>query len=423
MIINKKIQYRLLSRNIRYAYIEGMAFCFMLGATIPYLGLYILRFNGPEELVSLIASAQPVVLCVFSLLAATFVNSFQKKKPVLIPASFLVRIFVLLIALIPLFPKQWHAWMLFIMWGLMYIPWAFSNLSWSPMMSNIIPDQMQAGIFGTRNTLTGVTTLLGTVITGLILGKMPFLPGFSLIISVSFVGTMVSLYYLNKLIEPLVPEAGETKKEYRISNVPLFQFDFKTTISTFWDPNFGKIFSLTCLAIFIFHIGYSMAIPLFTLRQVQQLRLDNATIGLIATLMGLAALFGSYSGGRASNRWGYRYVLLFSTLFSVVPPLIWALTTKLPWLYLASFLWGLTGNAYMICFLYMVLAVSPFKDRSRFVAMNTVTGNLAGALGPIIGMLLLKLPSLEIRGSLLIASCFMLIGAIFSFMVAKKSSI
>ncbi|NLW48493.1 MAG: MFS transporter [Firmicutes bacterium] len=423
MNINKKIQYRLLSRNIRYAYIEGMAFCFMLGTTIPYLGLYILRFNGPEELVSLIASAQPVILCIFSLLAASFVNSFQKKKPVLIPASFLVRIFVFLIALIPLFPKPWHAWMLFIMWSLMYIPWAFSNLSWSPMMSNIIPDEMQARFFGTRNTLTGVTTLLGTIFTGFILGKMPFLPGFSLIFIISFAGTIVSLYYLNKQIEPLVPDPGETKKQYRTHNCPLFQFDFKTTFSTFWDPIYGKIFGLTCLAIFIFHIGYSMAIPLFTLRQVQQLGLDNSTIGWIATLTGLAALFGSYIGGRASNRWGYRYVLLFSTMFSIIPPLIWALTPKLPWLYLASFLWGLTGNAYMICFLYMVLAVSPFKDRSRFVAMNTVTGNLAGALGPIIGMFLIKIPAVEIQGSLLIASLFMFIGAIFSFLVAKKGNI
>ncbi len=395
----------------------------MLGTTIPYLGLYILRFNGPTELVSLIASVQPIVLCVVSLLAASYVNSFQKKKMVLVPAGLLVRMFVFFMALIPLFPKQWHAWMLFIMWGLMYIPWAFCSLSWSPMVSNMIPEEMQGRIFGIRNSLTGVTTLLGTVMTGLILGKMQFLPGFSFIFMVSFVGTMISLYYLNKNIEPLVPEPGETKNQYRTNNCPIFQFDFKNTISTFKDPIYGSIFGLTCLAIFIFHIGYSMAIPLFTLRQVQQLELNNTTIGLIATLTGLAALFGSYIGGRASNRWGYRYVLLFSTMMSIIPPLIWAMTSNMPWLYFASLLWGLTGNAYMICFLYMVLAVSPFKDRSRFVAMNTVTGNLAGALGPIIGMFFTKLPLLGIQGSLVIAALFMLAGAIFSFEVAKKGTI
>lgn len=422
MYINKKLQYRLLTRNIRYSYIDGMTFSFMMGTTIPYLGLYVLRFNGPTELVSLIASIQPIVLSVVSLLAASYVNSFQKKKPVLMPPSLIVRLFIFFMALIPLFPKHWHAWMLFIMWGMMYIPWAFCSLSWSPMLSNIVPEEMQGRFFGTRNALTGATTLIGTIFTGIMLGKMLFHPAFSLILIISFAGTMVSLYYLNKHIEPIVPDPGEAKKQYRTNNSPLFQLDFKTSFGAFKDPVYGSMFSLTCFAIFIFHIGYSMAIPLFTLRQVQQLGLNNATIGLIVTLSGLAALFGSYIGGHASNRWGYRYVLLFSTFMSIIPPIIWAMTPKLPWLYLATLLWGFTGNAYMICFLFMVLAVSPFKDRSRFVAMNIVTGNLAGALGPIIGMFLTKIPSLGIQGSLAIAALFMFAGAIFSFQVAKKGT-
>ncbi|MGE5604874.1 MAG: MFS transporter [Bacteroidota bacterium] len=422
MQINKKLQHRLLARNIRYSYIDGMAFCFMMGTTIPYLGLYVLRFNGPTELVSLIASIQPVVLCVISLLAASYVNSFQKKKPVLMPPSLLVRLFIFLIAMIPLFPKQWHAWMLFIMWGMTYIPWSICTLSWSPMMSNIIPEEIQGKFFGTRNTLTGITTLLGTIFTGIILGKMPFLPAFSFILTLSFAGTMVSLYYLNKHIEPIVPEPGENKKQFRTNNSPLFQFDFEKTIGTFKDPVYGPMFSLTSCAIFIFHIGYSMAIPLYTLRQVQELALDNATIGLIAILTGVAALFGSYWGGHTSNHRGYRYVLLLSTLTATIPPLIWAVTPILPWLYLGMALWGFTGNAYMICFQYMVLAVSPFKDRSRFVAMNTITGNLAGALGPIIGMFLIKATFLGIRGSLIIAALFMFVGAFFSFKVAKRGT-
>ncbi len=422
MQINKKLQHRLLARNIRYSYIDGMTFCFMMGTTIPYLGLYVLRFNGPTELVSLIASIQPIVLSVVSLLAASYVNSFQKKKLVLMAPSLWVRLFIFFIAMIPLFPKQWHAWMLFMMWGMTYIPWSFCTISWSPMMSNIIPKEIQGKFFGTRNAFTGATTLLGTIFAGIVLSKIPFLPAFSFIFILSFAGTMVSLYYLGKHVEPIVPEPGETKKNYRTNDCPLFQFDFKTTIGTFKDPIYGPMFSLTSFAIFIFHIGYSMAIPLYTLRQVQELGLDNATIGLIATLTGVAALFGSYWGGHTSNRLGYRYVLLFSTLTAVIPPLIWAVTPILPWLYLAAALWGFTGNAYMICFQFMVLAVSPFKDRSRFVAMNTVTGNMAGALGPIIGMFFTKIPFLGIRGSLVIAAFFMLGGAIFSFQVAKKGT-
>lgn len=422
MYVNRKLQHRLLARNIRYSYIDGMTFCFMMGTTIPYLGLYVLRFNGPAELVSLIASVQPIVLSVVSILTASYVNSFQKKKKVLMLPSLLVRLTIFFMALIPFFPNQWHAWMLFIMWGAAYVPWSICNISWSPMMSNIVPEEMQGRFFGIRNALTGATTLIGTVTTGILLSKMPFPSFFSLIFLISFAGTMISLYYLAKHIEPIIPEAGETKNQYRTNNCPLFQLDFKTSLGAFKDPIYGSMFSLTCLAIFIFHIGYSMAIPLFTLRQVQELGLNNATIGLIATITGTAALFGSYSGGYVSNRWGYRYVLLFSTLMSIIPPLIWTVTPKLAWLYWAASIWGFTGNAYTICFNYMVLAVSPFKDRSRFVAMNTFTGNLAGALGPILGMFLIKVQFLGIRGSLVAAALFMLFGTIISYQVAKKGT-
>lgn len=417
-MINPKLQYRLLARNIRYSYIDGASFSFMLGSTVPYLGLYILRFHGPPELVSLILAVQPVVLALVSLFAAGYVNRFERKKTVLMPFSFLIRLFVLLMAFIPLLPGAWHAWALFISWGVMFIPWSFCALSWSPMICNIIPEEMRGRFLGTRNALTGITTLLGTFGTGLILAKLPFRQAFSLILAVGFAGTMVSFYFLNKHREPLTKNTGECAIKEQLSG----WLDLRANFQTFKHPQFGAPFSLCCLAVFVFHIGYSMAIPLYTLRQIQQLKFSNFLIAAIATLSGLTALVGSYIGGRSSDRWGYRFVLLFSTVFSVIPPLIWAALDRLPWLMTASMLAGFTGNAYLICFFYMVLAVSPSNERSRFVAMNTVVGNLAGTIGPLLGMFLIKIPEVGIRGGLAIAALIMLCGAIFSYNVARKGS-
>jgi len=85
-------------------------------------------------------------------------------------------------------------------------------------------------------------------------------------------------------------------------------------------------------------------------------------------------------------------------------------------------LWGFTGNAYLICFTFMVLALAPRSNPSRFVAMNTVIGNLAGGLGPILGLFLVKIPWLGIQGSLIAAAAIMSLGTLLSLVLTKRGT-
>jgi MFS family permease len=425
MAVNRKLQYELLNQNTRYSFIDGIGFSIMMGATAPYIGLLILRLNGTSELVNLIASLQPVIVSVISLLAASYANNLTRTHPALMRYSLALRLFFPLMACIPLFNPSVRAGMFFALWLLIYIPWALCGLLWSPMISTMIPDENRGRFFGTRNAVTGITTLLGTFLTGVALAELPFSTAFSLIFWVSFASTMISLYYLNKQIEPLMDpvEVPGTTPETASPKISYWRnLDLKANFLTFTHPQCGYLFSLCCVTFFVFHIGFSMAGPLFTLRQIQQLGLNNGAIATIATLTSLTALFGSYAGGIASERWGYRYVLLGSTLLATVPPIIWALSGSFFWVVIASMGWGFIGNAYFICFFYMVLAFSPDEGRARFVAMNTVTGNLAGAIGPFLGMFLMKIPWLGIQGSLVAASTIMLFGAAFSYYVAKKGT-
>lgn len=419
-MINYKIQYRLLDRNLRYSYLDGIAFSFMLGATFPYIGLYLLRFQSPPEMVNLVSSLQPIITSVITLLAASYVSNITNKKPVAIKYGLAMRLSVLLIALVPLLPESWRAWMFFGLWLLVFIPWGISGLLWTPMTCNMIPENMQCRFFGTRNALTGITGLLGTFLSGIILVRLPFAPAFSIIFFISFAGTMLSLFFFTRQIEPL-------KRCPQMRKLPEPKFSWsdinlKANFQTFRDPTYGSLFTLCCLTLFIFHIGFSMAGPLYILRQIRELKFGNGIVATIATIQSLAALFGSYLGGYASSRFGYRYVLLFSTIFSAIPPVIWAFSSHLAWFFAATALWGLIGNAYMICFFFMVLAVSPDENRSRFIAMNTVVGNVAAALGPLLGIGLMNLPALGIGGALIGSSVIMLAGAAFSFRLVRRGN-
>ncbi|HEX3043382.1 MAG TPA: MFS transporter, partial [Bacillota bacterium] len=400
--------------------LDGISFSFMLGATFPYIGLYLLRFQGSPEMVNLVSALQPIITSIITLLAASYVNNIIHKKPVAIKYGLAMRLSVLLIALVPLLPEALRAWMFFCLWLLVFIPWGINGLLWTPMTCNMIPENMQSRFFGTRNALTGITGLLGTSLTGVILAKASFTPAFTMIFLISFAGTLLSLFFFSKQIEPL-----KRNPQTRKLTEPKFswsELNLKANFLTFRDPSYGSLFTLCCLTLFIFHIGFSMAGPLYILRQIQQLKFDNGIVATIATIQSLTALFGSYLGGYASSRFGYRYVLLFSTLLSAIPPLIWAFSSHLAGLFAAAALWGLIGNAYMICFFFMVLAVSPDENRSRFIAMNTVVGNLAGAFGPLLGIGLINLPAVGIQGALISSSIIMLAGAAFSYQLVRRGS-
>lgn len=421
MIINKKLQFRLLTRNTVHSYIDGITFSFLIGSSFPYIGLYILRFNGSADLVGLVSGIQPLAVCLVTLFAASMVNSFKRKKPILVSSGLLTRLCILIIALVPLLPEYWRAPAFFAIWIITFIPWSVMSLAWSAMIANIVPDEGQSRFFGTRNAITGITGLIGTSMTGLVLANFPFSQAFSGIFAVAFLFAMISMVSLTRHLEPVVPAPGETKS-IREPNAKLLQLDLAANFQTFRHPEYGAMFSLACLAMFVFHIGFSMTQPLYTLRQVQQLGYSNATIGWFATVSGLTALFGSYAGGLASARWGYRYVLLISTLALVIWPLLWSFFSYLPVLLFATALGGFLMNAYYICFFFMVLAVSPYENRSRFVAMNTVVGNSAGAIGPLAGLFLIKIPFLGIQGTLLVAAAIMMLGAVLSYQVVKKGT-
>jgi MFS family permease len=422
MIINQRLQYKLLNRNTFYSYIDGIGFCIMLGATFPYIGLYILRFGGSPDLVNWAASLQPIIMSVVALLGASYAGNLVKKKPALVRYSLILRLSFFWIAFVPFLSRSLQPRAFFGLWLLAFIPWGICGLLWSPMISTIIPEENQGRFLGYRNALNGIASLIGTFLTGLALSKLPFSTAFTIIFLVSFGGAMISLFFLNKHREPLACIPHRIKKNPAGVLNYFRDLDLMVVFKTFQHPEYGYRFFLCCLAVFIFHIGFSMTAPLYTLRLIKQLDFTNAAVATIATATSLTGLFGSYTGGIVSGRWGYRYVLLFSTLLATIPPVIWALSSRFIHLLIASMIWGFIGNAYTICFFYMVLAVSPTEGRSGFVAMNSFTGNTAAAVGPFLGMILSKIPALGIQGALIGSSIIMLMGAACSYRVAQKGS-
>ncbi|NLV92532.1 MAG: MFS transporter [Firmicutes bacterium] len=401
VVVNKKLQRRLLRRNTRFSFLDGMWFNVMMGATIPYMGVYMLRLGGTKGMVGGITSLPPFVSLLSVLLAASLVERYVPRLPLINKLNFTYRSLFLVVALIPLLPAEIRPTALLLMWGLIYIPWSMASVAWTPMMSTIVPEEERGRFFGNRNTAGGLVALVSTFIAGQVLERVPFLTAFSGVFFVSFIAVMVSQYYVMKQREPIEIIPGD----------PPAPISFQGRIKrVFSHREKGKLFAFYCAGILIFHFGLSFGWPLYPVRQVEELGLSNGVIGLLSTVGSAAALFGHFFGGRIIQRWGYFRLLLVTTLGSVISPLIWTFFSS-PWMLAVANIFGQIFSAgYFLCQFSIVMEIAPEEHLSDYTVLNSATANLAAALGPLAGTAVVQTIGVGTSVGFVLSSAIMFLG-------------
>ncbi len=412
VVIDKALQQKLLRSNTRFSFLDGMWFNIMMGALNPYMGLYVLRLGGTDQMVGWLTSVPPIVSLWAVIVAAPIVERQVRKLPMIVKFNFVSRSMFALMALIPWLPESFRPTALIVGWGAMYIPWAMASAAWTPMISTLIPGRERGRFFGNRNTAGGAVALASTFVVGRVLDQIPFLTAFTGIFLVSFVAVMVSQYYVIKQREPV--EAGSGDVPATVSFVGRVR-------RVFAHPERGKRFALYCGGMLVFHFGLTLAWPLFPVRQVEELGFSNGVIGLLSTAASTAALVGNYFGGRIIHRWGYSRLLLITTLGSVLPPLAWSVFSS-PWILgMVSITANFFSAGYFMCQLTMVLDLAPEERLSDYVVINSATANLAGAVGPLVGSSVVAAVGMGTQVGMVLSSAVMIAGvAILGYMLKQQ---
>lgn len=413
VVVNRVLQQKLLQHNIRVSILDGMSFNIMMGATFPYMGLYILRLGGSEQMVGWLTSVPPIVSLLAVLAAAPLVERQAQKLPLIIKLNYISRSFFLIIAFIPLLPEKLRPLALIVCWSVMFIPWAAASVAWTPMISTMIPEHLRGKFFGNRNTLAGMVALMSTFVVGRVLDKVPFLTAFSAVFIVSFVAVMLSQYFVVKQREPVEEIPGDPP--------PIIPFAQRVK-RVFTHPERGRRFALFCGGILVFHFGLTSSWPLYPVRQVEELGFSNGLIGTLSTIASAAGLLGNYTGGRIIHRWGYSRLLLLTTMGCILSPLVWAVASS-PWvLGIATLVGNFFAAGYFLCQFTMVLELAPEEGLSDYVALNSATANLAGAVGPLVGTFVVGAVGRGTSIGLMLSSTIMVLGVgILWYMVRHQS--
>lgn len=271
----------------------------------------------------------------------------------------------------------------------MSIPGTVVVVGFNALFGEVVPLEWRGYVVGIRNAALSVTSTIFTLLSGLILSRVPFPMGYQIVFFMGFMGaglSSVHLFILSRIVksqkqtlypvsQSWTPNGGRLSLEVRA----LIHNSMKGLRIDAMRGRFGKVMVL----VFGWHFFQYSTIPLITPFVVNRLHLSDQTIGLAgATFSGLTFIgslilnrFTLRFGNRALTGWGVMGLAFFPILLS------FGVTGYIIANVIGGFAWALAGGA-----LYnYVLENSPASDLPAHLAWYNLIFNAGILMGSFIG--------------------------------------
>jgi MFS family permease len=361
-------------KNIVNSIIDGAWYCVMTGLTASFMGVYALALGATDNMLGWLAALPALVALLSQIPAAIITERAPRRMAVLVPSAYVFRTGYLLFAFIPFLPVSpaIRAWVFIGLFALMHFPGTVSGVSWTAMMGDIFPGHLRGRVFGDRNMLLGLVTMLATMLAGPLLDSLPYPYNFTSLFLISFLALMLSMVYLVRIVEPGAAR-GETQGVQKLGSVRQALAD--------------KPFLSFVAAMFVVHVGFNISAAMWTLLYVRVLFLSKTFIALITVVTQLTSVLTFRWWGRLADRIGPRTALFLSILLFVPQPFLHSFVRSGWSLIPLSVMSGLAGAGFTLVLFNVLLGVSPSEaSRPSYIAVFNGLMGLTGFLAPLIGI-------------------------------------
>jgi MFS family permease len=148
-------------------------------------------------------------------------------------------------------------------------------------------------------------------------------------------------------------------------------------------------FILVCAASFLFSGSMLLLLAVLPLYVTQELHGSESQVGLVAGVFTVAAVLARPLSGRLVDEWSRKAGLSLGAFLFALSPALFAWATSVPMLLGIRFLHGIGIAAYTTGAGTLVADISPANRRGEAMGYFGVALNLAMAIGPALGALLL----------------------------------
>jgi MFS transporter, DHA1 family, multidrug resistance protein len=161
------------------------------------------------------------------------------------------------------------------------------------------------------------------------------------------------------------------------------------------------------LNLFIALLGQGMVIPILP-EYLKQFDAAGAAAGYLVAAFGAAQFLFSPIGGKLSDQWGRKRLIMLGLFLTVISDLMFAIATTLPLLYVARFIGGMGVGLMIPSNMAYVADITTSETRAKGMGYLGAAMNLGMVLGPgfggIIAQLGLRVPYFFAAGLGLIAT-------------------
>jgi MFS family permease len=374
-------------RNLFYLCVEIIPIGFASGA-LAFNGPFVLKLGASNALIGAMASLPALMVILFTLPAARFMERVRNRKPWVTGSLAVSRITYLLIALVPwLLPRESSAAAIVGLVVIQAIPLALFNTAFWVLIADICPPDRRSSLFATRTTLLSASVAVSAFASGLFLDIVPFPLNYQILNIVGFVLAQYSTYLVNHINyavtvahpHPAQTEAAQSNTE--AGTRPQARLSWQGIKQTLHDHRPFVNFNIATL---ICWFGAWGAGPLYTVYLVRMLNLSNSWLGTSSTLAQIATVISAPLWNRLIKRKGNMWVVLRTVVLTGLYP--WMIVL-LPWpapLLLIGFVNTLNDTGIGIAHTGIFLEVIPPTKRNSFIAAHTTLMNVGAMIGPLI---------------------------------------
>lgn len=388
---------RLSPRQIRKAMqlsiLDGMAANMSENMFGPFLSLFALTLGANNTQIGLLSAIPALLGNACQLPAAILVEKLGRRKIISVVGGVIARLLILTICTLP-FWGLGEAKVIGIFLLLVSLRGLFGSIGspgWTAMMGEICPPDRRGSFFGTRNILSGLTGLVGTLIAGWLIGAYGFPAGYQYSFLGAFITGVVSILFFAAIpvIEPAALRKFEAREAASRSKPEASKQSLQQRLASIVKVFSGyETFRKYCMTSLLWNFSVSLAGSLISVYFAEVLGGTAAQWSIVNSVGLFSTMICQKYWGRLADRYGSRNIMAAGGIGAASVPLLWLLAPT-PQLgpcviFIGNFAWG----GYNLAAFNLLLEITPDEGRPTFVGVYNTLQGIATSLAPLLGGIL-----------------------------------
>lgn len=369
---------KLLANNIKYYVLNGVLYTIVTNMYKPFAQKFIFRLEGTEFHISLF-NALPGLVAMFAVIPGIILMSRAiSRKKVTGMFFFASRVFILSFALVPFLPEQYRPLAFVLLAGLMNFPEAVSTTALQNFAAEAFSEKDRAFAIASKNKYSALVSFISLLVLGQTIEWIGTTASRAIIIyQLFFVAAfLLGIYEIAALMK--IKESDAQKPE---------KIDAWCAVTEVF-RNRGFLNFLICSL--LFHFGWQMGWPLFSIYQIKYLGATEAWITISNVSSGIAMFISYGYWERLITRKGNCYAIALATTGMAATPIMYAWSPNLYVLTVAGIIMGFFTSGTTTTILSSLLEAAPEKNRLMYVAVHATLTNMTLSVAPFLGDFALK---------------------------------